>query len=654
MIEPGAPTPDLGARRAAAQLGRALRYVRPFWLRLLGKLALLYVGLIVLLLLPWPVKVLIDQYLVGLPFDEATRVPEFIRPLCAALVGSTPTGTLIRVGSLQILLVLLVGAAGSAQEQRSSASVGLGDGVDQASTTENQANAGFTLVGGLIGLADVRYTIRLTQDMNHYLRTRLFERLLQQPLARHYESTVGDAVYRVMYDTASITEGVYRIVLSPLASIPFALTIIVLLSNLFGDHPVIPGLASGLLLVGLFGTAPFAMAIRRWNRRSRTEGARATATLEEGLHNVAAVQGLATESRNREHFEKESWAAFSRWRRMVVVILVLIGVVAVPTLLVIGFGLRYIVDLVISQSLSPGDFSVLMTYFLMLGSACYDVGSIWISVQGATVGLHRVFEIMDFPEAEASGSRTPCPAPLRSVRLEGVSFSYTRERRVLEDVDLELEAGRVVALVGPAGGGKSTIAQMVPAFLNPEGGRVLYDGVDGTELDLRSVREQVAYVFQESSLVDGTIAENLRRARPDATDDELRQALRHAAAEDVVEGRPEGLEARVGVAGGKLSIGQRQRLALARGLLRDTPVVILDEPTSALDRDTEGRIERAVYELGRERAVLLIAHRLSLVRSADEILFVEAGRVRERGTHDELMQREAGAYRRLVEMQSAR
>ena len=414
---------NISTRQALELLGRAVRYVRPLWPRLLGKVAILYVSLAVLLLLPWPIKFLIDQYILGLPLDEASRIPDIIRPLSELLVGSTPDETLFRVILMQISLVLLVGAAGAAEDQRSVAAASLSDGVDQSATTENTANAGFTQIGGLIGFFDFRYTMRLTQDMNHLLRTNLFAKILRRPLTEHYDGKTGDAVYRVMYDTASITETVYQIILTPLGSTPFAVAIVFLLGGLFADHKLIPALAFGLLLLGLVGTAPFASAIRRFSGRSRMQGADATATLEEGLGNVSLIQGLGTEKNQREHFARESWATFSRWRGLVGLVLFLILAASIPIALVLGFALESIVDLVISQSLTPGDFTVLITYFLFLGSACYQLGSTWISVQGATAGLDRVFGIIDAPET-GSGAGLPCPLS------DHMRLSYTGAYRI--------------------------------------------------------------------------------------------------------------------------------------------------------------------------------------------------------------------------------
>jgi ABC-type multidrug transport system fused ATPase/permease subunit len=193
---------------------------------------------------------------------------------------------------------------------------------------------------------------------------------------------------------------------------------------------------------------------------------------------------------------------------------------------------------------------------------------------------------------------------------------------------------------------------MVPRFLSPGRGRVLADGIDLRDVTHESLRSQIAMVFQETTLFDDTVAGNIRVGKPDASDTEVRRAARVAGADDFVQRLPLGYETPLGRGGGKLSVGQKQRLAIARALVRDAPILILDEPTSALDPLTERDLVAALHEASRTRLVLVIAHRLSSIRSADQIFFVDGGRIVERGTHEELMSRPAGAYRRFVELQT--
>jgi ABC-type multidrug transport system fused ATPase/permease subunit len=288
----------------------------------------------------------------------------------------------------------------------------------------------------------------------------------------------------------------------------------------------------------------------------------------------------------------------------------------------------------------------------MLAFACVELGSLWLRVQEAAAGLSRVFFLMDLPSEQEPAGAAALPPLAREVRIEDVHFAWPNGTPALRGVSLELRVGELTALVGPAGAGKTTLAYLVPQFVVPQSGRVCFDGVDVRSATRASLRAQISFVFQETALFDATVEENLRLGNPAASDTELRRAARSAGADDFIRALPEGYQTPLGRSGGKLSGGQRQRLAIARALVRSPRVLILDEPTSALDPETEGRLLDALREASRERAVLVIAHRLSTVRHADTIAFVEAGRIIERGSHDALMARPGGAYRHFVELQS--
>jgi len=456
-----------------------------------------------------------------------------------------------------------------------------------------------------------------------------------------------------MYDTPAITEAVYRIILTPIGSIPFACLIVLTLGYVFGDHPIIAETALGLLVVALLTGLPFAAAVRRLSGQSRRAGSTTTATLEEGLTNMLAVQSLGGQARERTRFDADSWAAFGRHRRLVAVGMVAFVAALVPSLLLIGRVMAYVGNLVIGGRISLGDFGLLLSYFLFLGFACIDLGALWIRIQASAAGLNRVFFLMDQPlEADRPGT-VDLGRPRARVALEHVSFAHPGRPPVLNDVSAEFPVGWVTAIVGPAGAGKTTLAYLVPRFLEPSAGRVTFDGVDVAGAFLAAVRAQVAFLFQETAVFDATVEENIRIGSPDASDAEVRRAAEMAGADEFIHRLPAGYGTRLGAAGGRLSVGQKQRLAVARALVRDAPILVLDEPTSALDPETERRLLSALAAVARDRAVVVITYRLTVVRDAAQILFLDGGRILERGTHAELMAHPAGAYRRFVELQNA-
>jgi ABC-type multidrug transport system fused ATPase/permease subunit len=647
------PTVDPGSLGTLRLLGRALRYVAPFRRQFAWKLVLLLVSMAPLLILPWPAKIVLDHVVEGIEIGAQARPhPGLVTALIGGFAGQEPVVLLLAVVGFQLALLALVGAAGSDSSERDSADAYLSQGHDQATRTDNEANAGFSLASGLLGLYDLRFTIRLTQAVNHHYRARLFERIQALPLTTFDDQRIGDAVFRVLYDTPAITSAIYRILFTPAAAGAFALAVVATLRLLYGDHPLLWQAGAWLLAIAFLVTTPFAGLLRRRSMAARGAGAAATSSLEEGLANVLAVQGLGAESHARGRFDRASWGSFTSHRALVAIGMAVFLLASIPAAWVATRVFGYVAGLVIEGELSRGDFLLLFTYYLMLAFACIELGALWLRLQEAAAGLSRVFFLMDLPSEQDPPEARPLPRLAREVRIEDAHYAWPDGTPALRGVSLALRVGEVTALVGPAGAGKTTLAYLVPRFLEPQAGRVLFDGTDVRSASRRSLREQISFVFQETALFDASIEENLRLARPDASETELRRAAKSAGADDFIRALPEGYQTPLGRSGGKLSVGQRQRLAIARGLVRDPRVLILDEPTSALDPETERRLVEALREASRERAVLVIAHRLSTVRHADRIAFVEGGRIVEEGSHEELMESPGGAYRRFVELQS--
>ena len=641
--------PDVGAWETLSLLRRSLTFVRPYLPQVSVKLALSFVGVSVALALPWPAKMLVDHVVMDLPIGASpTPYPPYVAPLISVLEGLSPAGIVAAVVVVSIVGIVLIGATSNA---RDSVQGELAEGMDTATRSENLANVSNSSVGGLLGLFEYRYQLKTTHGINHDLRGRLYDRLLAQPMVRFADASIGDAVYRVMYDTPSISRVCYDILVTPLVAL-YSLAIILWTTQYsFSAVPslvVVASLAGPMVLVM---TLLMTGRARRRSIASRQAGAATTATVEEGMSNITAVQALGASDRQIDSFGKDSAASFRRFRLFEILNLLAIALGGVMPFALAFYLFFEITEALLDDRMAAGDYAVIYGFFFQFATNAGALGAMWFNLQNSVAGMKRVFDVLDSPVDEDTHGRETLPGPVTHVAVEKASFSYPDGTRALTDVSLEGRVGEMIALVGPTGAGKTTLAYLVPGFVKPGAGRATLNGVDLNALSVETVRENTAFVFQEPVVFDDTVRANVALGNSRASEAEIEAALASAGALEFAKALPQGLDTRLGQGGARLSVGQKQRLAIARGLLSEAPVLILDEPTAALDPETEIALVNALQKELRKRLLIVIAHRLSTIRRADRVVFVEDGRVVETGSHEELMAKPAGAFRRFVELQ---
>ena len=359
---------------------------------------------------------------------------------------------------------------------------------------------------------------------------------------------------------------------------------------------------------------------------------------EEAIVGVHVVKAFAQEERRQAEFERASGDVFRETVRAFRQRAVYVPLLSFLPLLAQGAVLLAAGRMVVSGSLTLGQFFLFNLLLAMLIVPLRSLG-MWVGqAQRATASGERIFEILDEPEGvddrPGAGDLPPGPG---SIRFERVSFSYAPGRPVLEDIDLEIPAGRTVALIGHTGAGKTTLAALVPRFYDATEGRIVVDGVDVRDVTRRSLRREVGVISQDPFLFSATVRENIAFGVLDATDEQIEAAARAAQAHEFVEALPQGYDTVIGERGITLSGGQRQRLAIARALVIDPRILILDDATASVDATTEARIRAGLAAAMRERTTIIIAHRLSTIALADEIVVLEAGRIAARGTQAELL-----------------
>lgn len=483
------------------------------------------------------------------------------------------------------------------------------------------------------------------------IRQDVYQHIIQLPMTFFNRERVGELNSRISNDIGQLQE-TFMTTLAEM--IRQAVVIIFGVSLLFFYSIELTFVMLVSLPVMMIAAFFFGKFIRRLSKATQDELAQSQVVVEETLQGIQSVKAFVNEGHEIGRYNSVTENVRSvamkaaKWRGAFAsfIIFGLFGAIV----LVIWYGVR----LKNAGEIGLDELTSFILYTVFVGGSIGGVADIFGKVQKAIGSTENLFDLMEeVPEELIRSSSKSSKNLTGNIEFKAVHFAYpTRaDKTVLEEISFKIRAGQRVAIVGSSGAGKSTIASLLFRFFDPERGSILFDGMDARDIELGDLRENLALVPQEVLLFGGTIKENIAYGKTSATEDEIRQAAAKANALEFIESFPEGFETLVGERGVQLSGGQRQRVAIARAILKDPSILILDEATSALDSESEHLVQEALDRLMEGRTSIIIAHRLSTVRNADNIIVLENGLVKESGTHKELIELEDGLYRKLSEMQ---
>src|SRR5438132_1310825 len=593
---------------------RVFRYYRPFLPQTVAGLLLSLIGIGLNLLKPWPFKIIVDQIL---PRRESTQVSEFV------LFSGNHRLAIPLSLSANILVLCL-------------------------------ALVVIQFLWGVINWATNYILVKVGLQSLLKLRTDLYAYLQSLSLKYHDIRRSSDLSFRVAYDSQSI-QTIYNKGFTGI----FGSVV-----TLIGTFAIMVQLDWQLTLLSL-GIVPliilaiyfFAHRIRRESTFIQEQESAVLAQAQEGLSSIRMVHAFGREQYEVMQFHQQAQQSLQANLRLTLTNVN--SALVISTLMVFGTAAMYYVGTlhVLAGTLSLGTLLVFSAYLLMLYQPLESITYTAWAMEGATAGARRCFEVLDREDDVAdSPNAVAIESAKGAIGFQNVSFGYAlatasppgggKGRLVLHDVDLRIEPNQMIAIVGGTGAGKSTLLSLVPRFYDPTFGSVALDGRNVREIKKKSLRAQIGIVLQDTLLFSTTIRENIAYGRPDARDDEIIDAAKRAQADEFICQLPNGYGNTVGERGGQLSVGQRQRIGIARAFLKNAPVLLLDEPTSALDPTTEAAIMETIKDLMRGRTTLIATHRLATIHDVDRIVVLERGRIVEQGRGAELLAR-GGVYARL-------
>src|SRR5437763_1964505 len=567
---------------------RVFRYYRPFLPQTVVGLQLSLIGIGLNLLKPWPFKIIVD---------------DFLRP------NPTPRGdwhTWLPLLSLALVAI--------------------------------------QFFWGLINWATNYILVKVGLQALLKLRTDLYAYLQSLSLKYHDVRRSSDLSFRVAYDSQSIQTIYNKGFTGIFGSVVTLIGTFAIMVQLDGQLTL---LSLGIVPLIILAIYFFAHRIRRESTFIQEQESAVLAQAQEGLSSIRMVHAFGREQYEVMQFHQQAQQSLQANLRLTLTNVN--SALVISTLMVFGTAAMYYLGTlhVLAGTLTLGSLLVFSAYLLMLYQPLESITYTAWAMEGATAGARRCFEVLDREDDVVdSPSAIAIQAANGAIGFQNVSFGYAQDRQVLQDVDPRIEPNQMIAIVGGTGAGKSTLLSLVPRFYDPTFGSVALDGRNVREIKKKSLRAQIGIVLQDTLLFSTTIRENIAYGRPDARDDEIIDAAKRAQADEFICQLPNGYGNTVGERGGQLSVGQRQRIGIARAFLKNAPVLLLDEPTSALDPTTEAAIMETIKDLMRGRTTLIATHRLATIHDVDRIVVLERGHIVEQGRGAELLAR-GGVYARL-------